>query len=66
MKYNRKRFLKFLKTVFEEILVNALVHRDYFISASIRISVFEDRIEIISPGHLPNHLLLRESFLIRD
>ena len=42
--------------VFEEILVNALVHRDYFISAPIRIFIFEDRIEIISPGHLPNHL----------
>lgn len=42
--------------VFEELLVNALVHRDYFISASIRLFMFTDRIEIISPGHLPNHL----------
>lgn len=42
--------------VFEEILVNALVHRDYFISASIRLLLFADRVEIISPGHLPNHL----------
>lgn len=44
------------KIVFEELLVNALVHRDYLISAPIRIFVFSDRIEIISPGHLPNHL----------
>lgn len=36
--------------VFEEILVNALIHRDYFISAGIRIFIFDDRIEIISPG----------------
>lgn len=42
--------------VFEELLVNALVHRDYFISAPIRLLIFSDRIEIISPGHLPNHL----------
>jgi predicted HTH transcriptional regulator len=42
--------------VFEELLVNALIHRDYFISAPIRLLVFDDRIEIISPGHLPNHL----------
>ncbi|MDD5092266.1 MAG: ATP-binding protein, partial [Candidatus Wallbacteria bacterium] len=42
--------------VFEELLVNALVHRDYFISASIRLFVFDNRIEIISPGNLPNHL----------
>lgn len=44
------------RTVFEELLVNALIHRDYFISAPIRVLVFTDRIEIISPGHLPNHL----------
>ncbi|MCL2222755.1 MAG: putative DNA binding domain-containing protein [Oscillospiraceae bacterium] len=40
----------------EEIVANALVHRDYFISAPIRIFVFRDRVEIISPGHLPNNL----------
>ncbi len=42
--------------VFEELLVNALIHRDYLIASPIRIFVFEDRIEIINPGHLPNHL----------
>ena len=42
--------------VFEELLVNALVHRDYLISAPIRLFVFDDRIEIISPGTLPNNL----------
>ncbi|TKB51814.1 RNA-binding domain-containing protein [Ferrimonas aestuarii] len=42
--------------VFEELIANALIHRDYFISAPIRLFVFRDRIEIISPGHLPNNL----------
>ncbi len=42
--------------VFEELLVNALVHRDYLISAPIRLFIFDDRIEIISPGTLPNNL----------
>lgn len=42
--------------VITELLVNALIHRDYFISDSIKIFVFEDRIEIISPGKLPNSL----------
>ena len=42
----------------EEILVNALVHRDYFISAPIRVFVFDDRVEVISPGHLPNNLTI--------
>ncbi len=40
----------------EELLVNALIHRDYFISASIRIFIFDNRLEFISPGHLPNNL----------
>lgn len=44
--------------VFEELLVNALVHRDYLVSAPIRLFVFRDRIEIVSPGHLPNNLTI--------
>lgn len=42
--------------VFEELVANALIHRDYFISSPVRVFVFNDRIEIISPGHLPNNL----------
>ena len=42
--------------VFEELLVNALVHRDYLVSAPIRLFIFDNRIEIISPGHLPDNL----------
>ena len=44
------------KIVLEELLANALIHRDYFVSAPIRIFVFDERVEIISPGHLPNNL----------
>ena len=44
------------KIVLEELLANALLHRDYFVSAPIRIFIFDDRIEILSPGHLPNNL----------
>jgi len=40
----------------EELIVNALIHRDYFVSAPVRIFVFKNRVEIISPGHLPNNL----------
>src|SRR5262249_15615922 len=32
--------------VFEELLVNALVHRDYLVSAPIRLFIFDNRIEI--------------------
>jgi ATP-dependent DNA helicase RecG len=44
------------RIVFEELLANAIIHRDYFVSAPIRIFIFDDRVEIISPGHLPNNL----------
>jgi len=47
-------------TVFEELLVNALVHRDYFINATIKIFIFSDRIKIQSPGVLPNHLTVEK------
>lgn len=41
------------KTI-EELLVNALIHRDYFIQSDIKIFIFDNRIEIASPGKLPN------------
>ncbi len=44
--------------VFEELLVNALIHRNYFIDSPIRLFIFDDRIEIISPGTLPNNLTI--------
>ena len=46
------------KAVFEGV-VNAVVHRDYSISSSaIRLMMFDDRLEIVSPGSLPNGLTL--------
>lgn len=48
------------ETVFEELLVNALIHRDYFIKDSIKLFIFDDRIEIRSPGKLPNSLTVEQ------
>ncbi|WGS86105.1 RNA-binding domain-containing protein [Methylomonas sp. UP202] len=44
------------RIVLEELIANALIHRNYFISAPVKVLVFSDRVEIISPGHLPNNL----------
>lgn len=40
-----------------EALVNAVAHRDYSVrGGGIRLSMFDDRLEIRSPGSLPNNL----------
>lgn len=39
--------------VFVETITNALIHRDYYIGAPIRLFIFDDRIELHSPGVLP-------------
>lgn len=41
-----------------EALLNALAHRDYRAPSRIRISMYEDRVEIINPSVLPNHITL--------
>src|SRR5439155_11204939 len=41
--------------VLRESVVNALIHRDYLLSSTdIELAVYNDRLEIISPGRLPN------------
>ncbi len=46
--------------VIDELLVNALIHRDFFIESNIRILIFDNRLEIISPGKLPNRLTVEK------
>lgn len=41
--------------VIREAVVNALIHRDYLLTGTdVELSVYNDRLEIISPGRLPN------------
>lgn len=42
-----------------EIITNAVLHRDYSIAADIQIRVFDNRIEVESPGRLPGHVTTR-------
>lgn len=41
---------------FRETIANALVHRTWDVNAQIRVSMFDDRIEVSSPGGLPSGL----------
>lgn len=47
--------------VFREIIVNACIHRNYSISGSrIRVFLFDDRLEVHSPGRLPNTITIEK------
>jgi ATP-dependent DNA helicase RecG len=54
--FNTVGDLEVAQSALEELVANMLLHRDYFISAPLRVMIFDDRIELISPGALPNNL----------
>lgn len=43
-----------------EAIVNAVCHRDYSIENNIFVNIFDNRVEVISPGSIPNNLTLQE------
>jgi predicted HTH transcriptional regulator len=58
--FNSIGVLEISQIALQEILQNALVHRDYFKNAPVRLLIFDNRAEIISPGRLPNSLTVEE------
>ena len=56
--FNSVGKLEISRIALEELLQNALVHRDYSKNSPIRIMIFDNRIEILSPGTLPNNLTI--------
>ncbi|MEL7505142.1 MAG: ATP-binding protein [Cyanobacteria bacterium J06554_6] len=39
-----------------EVITNAVIHRDYYITDDIHIRIFDNRVEVLSPGTLPAHI----------
>lgn len=56
----RKTIQSIPEKVFREAVANALVHRTWDVNAQIKISMFDDRVEITSPGGLPDGLSKEE------
>ncbi|PIP42262.1 ATP-dependent DNA helicase RecG [Candidatus Desantisbacteria bacterium CG23_combo_of_CG06-09_8_20_14_all_40_23] len=56
--FNSVGILEISITAIEELLQNALIHRDYLRNAPVRLLIFDNHIEIISPGKLPNGLTI--------
>ena len=51
----RKERSTYPKEAVRESVVNALIHRDYLLAnTDIELSIYSDRLEVISPGKLPN------------
>lgn len=49
----REKVEKIPEAAFREAIANALIHRVWDIDSQIRVSMFDDRIEVVSPGGLP-------------
>ena len=58
--FNAPGVLEISSVALEELLQNALVHRDYFKNSPIRLLIFDNRVELISPGKLPNSLTVED------
>jgi ATP-dependent DNA helicase RecG len=58
--------VKYPPTALHEIITNAVLHRDYSIADDVHVKIFDNRIEVTSPGTLPGHVtpenILRERF----
>jgi ATP-dependent DNA helicase RecG len=58
--------ISYPRETIHEIVTNALLHRDYYDTNDTRIRIFDNRIEVESPGRLPAHItpenILRERF----
>lgn len=48
-----------------EILVNAVIHRDYSISDDVIVKIFQNRIEVHSPGKLPGFVTVNNILDVR-
>ena len=55
----RERLPAYPTSVIREAVLNALAHRDYGLAgATVDLTVWDDRVEIQSPGSLPGHITL--------
>jgi ATP-dependent DNA helicase RecG len=48
--------LQYPSEALKEILVNAVIHRDYSLNDDIHVRIFDNRVEVRSPGRLPGYM----------
>jgi len=54
--------LELPREAIEEALINALVHRNWRLSASVEVRLFADRVEVWTPGALPEGITIPELY----
>lgn len=54
----RRRIWDYPEEAVQELMINALIHRDWTKQDYVRVVVYSDRLEVISPGALPNGLTI--------
>lgn len=59
-KTQRRRFWDYPKEAIRELLVNAFAHRDWTRQNDVHLTVYSDRMEIESPGSLPNGMTIEK------
>lgn len=57
---DRIKMEKIPEAAFREAIANALIHRLWDVESQIRVLMFDDRIEVISPGGLPSGITEEE------
>ena len=57
---DRKKMEKIPEAAFREAIANALIHRVWDVDSHIRVSMFDDRVEVVSPGGLPSGITAEE------
>jgi len=50
--------IEYPEETLHEIITNAVLHRDYSIATDIQIRIFDNRVEVESPGKLPGHVTI--------
>ena len=58
--FNSVGILEISEIALGELIHNALIHRDYTQNSPVRLMIFDNRIEIVNPGCLPNNLTIEK------
>lgn len=58
---SREEMPEYVERSYHEALVNALAHRDYLVNGSeVHIDIYDDRMEIYSPGGMPDGSMIQD------